>query len=100
MAVHQLGTHILPALGIPCPTFAFNSPTFPVFAKCTLKLAFEALPATPHNALKDPERHKNGILTDRGNAGDRQSMSIAESLKMSAMNRYFLHSASKAGPNL
>ena len=83
-----------------CLTLAFNSPTLPFFAKCTLRLVLDAPAATPHRARSDPERHSSASLAVRGNAGDRQSISIAESLKMSARNRYFLHSASSAGPNL
>ena len=71
---------------------AFRSPIFPDFAKCALKVAFELPAATPHKALRTPESVRIPIRTGFGNAGDRQSNIMAESLNTSAANLYILHS--------
>ena len=72
--------HTPASVGIGCLTFAFNSPTFPLFAKCTLKLAFVAPPATPHRALSDPERHKSATRIDPGKIGEQKSRTMPRSL--------------------
>lgn len=89
---------VLSPLGVPRQTFAFSSPTLPDVAKCTLRLAFVAPPATPHRALSDPERHRRHTRTAPGNTGDRRSSIRPRSLNISARNRYFLQSASSAIP--
>ena len=79
---------------------AFSSPKFPHLAKCALKLAFALPAATPHKALKMLDALNNSTLGLRGRTGDKQSRSIAASLKMSAASRYILHSGSRAVPSL
>ena len=77
---------------------AFSSPRFPHRAKCALRLALELPAATPHrarNALEKLKRITRGAL---GRVGDRQSSTMAASLKMSAANRYILHSCSSETP--
>jgi hypothetical protein len=79
---------------------ALSSPRFPRFAKCADKLAF-ALPAhTPHSDRSTLDRDNIKTLAALGNAGDRQSRIMAESLNMSAARRYILHSGSSAVPSL
>ena len=79
---------------------AFNSPRFPFFAKCALKLAF-ALPAhTPQSERSTLEKLSSSTRAGFGNAGDKQSRTMAVSLSTSAANRYILHSGSSAVPNL
>jgi hypothetical protein len=56
--------------------------------------------ATPHRLLSTLERLNNTTLVDLGNAGDKQSKSIAASLKISAASRYILHSGSREVPSL
>ena len=78
---------------------ALTSPKFPFRAKCALKLAL-ALPAhTPHSARSTLEQLSTATRSGFGNAGDRQSITMAVSLKMSAARRYILHSGSRAVPS-
>lgn len=79
---------------------AFNSPRFPHFAKCALRLAFELPAATPHKALRILEKLSRTTLRGLGKAGERQSRIMAASLKTSAANRYILHSGSRVVPSL
>jgi hypothetical protein len=66
---------------------AFTSPKFPLLAKCLLKLAF-ALPAqTPHSARNALEKPRTNTRIGFGSAGDKQSSTMAVSLKMSASRR-------------
>lgn len=78
---------------------AFNSPKFPPLAKCPLKLAF-ALPAdTPQRLLSTLPPASTATLTLLlVKNGERQSSSMAKSLKTSAARRYRLHSGSRARP--
>jgi len=78
---------------------AFTSPKLPLRAKCALRLAL-ALPAqTPQSALSTLEKLSTTTRSGFGNAGLRQSMTMAVSLKMSAASRYILHSGSRAVPS-
>lgn len=78
---------------------AFSSPRLPHFAKCALKLALDDPAATPHKALSTLELLNSRTLGPWGKAGERQSKSIAASLKTSAAKRYILHSGSRAVPS-
>jgi hypothetical protein len=79
---------------------AFNSPRFPFLAKCALRLAL-ALPAhTPHSERSTLEKPRTRTRNGFGNAGDKQSSTMAVSLKTSAAKRYILHSGSSAVPSL
>ena len=78
---------------------ALTSPKFPIRAKCCDKLAL-ALPAhTPHKLLNTALTLSTATLSGFANAGDRQSSTIAVSLKISASRRYILHSGSNAVPS-
>jgi hypothetical protein len=78
---------------------ALTSPKFPFRAKCALKLAL-ALPAhTPQSARSTLERLNTMTRSGFGNAGLRQSITIAVSFKTSAARRYILHSGSRAVPS-
>jgi hypothetical protein len=78
---------------------ALTSPRFPLRAKCALRLAL-ALPAqTPQSALSTLEKLSTTTRSGFGNAGLRQSMTMAVSLKISAARRYILHSGSRAVPS-
>jgi hypothetical protein len=79
---------------------AFNSPKFPFFAKCALRLALELPAHTPHRERRTLENDKMSTLAALGKTGDRQSRIMAVSLKMSAANRYILHSGSNDVPSL
>ena len=48
------------------------------------------------DAYKTLEKLKSKTLGPLGNAGDKQSNTMAVSLKISAASRYILHSGSKA----
>ena len=79
---------------------AFSSPRLPHFAKWALRLALELPAATPHKARRMLEKLNRITLGIFDSAGDRQSSTIAVSLKMSAAKRYILHSGSRAVPSL
>lgn len=79
---------------------AFSSPRLPHFAKWALRLALELPAATPHKARRMLEKLSRITLGTFDSAGDKQSSTIAVSLKMSAAKRYILHSGSKAVPSL
>ena len=78
---------------------ALTSARFPHLAKCALKLAFAAPPATPHNALNTPAALNTLTrIIPLGTPGLTQSSTIATSLNTSAASRYRLHSGSRAVP--
>jgi hypothetical protein len=79
---------------------AFSSPKFPCVAKWALRDAFELPAATPHKLRSTLEQLSKTTLDALGSAGDKQSRIIAESLNMSAANRYILHSGSSDVPSL
>jgi hypothetical protein len=56
--------------------------------------------ATPQSDRSILERLSKATLEAFGSAGERQSKSIAASLKMSAARRYILHSGSSDVPSL
>lgn len=79
---------------------ALSSPKFPRLAKWADKLAFDDPAHTPHNDRRTLENDKTTTLTGLGNAGDRQSRTIAVSLRISAASLYILHSGSSDVPSL
>jgi hypothetical protein len=79
---------------------AFNSPKFPCVAKWALSEALELPAATPQSERSTLETLNNATLEALGRAGERQSRSIAASLKISAAKRYILHSGSRDVPSL
>ena len=78
---------------------AFNSPRLPHVAKWALKLAFELPAATPQSDLRTLEKLSIITLNALGNAGEKQSTTIAVSLKTSAASLYDLHSGSSDVPS-
>ena len=68
------------------PTAA-KSATFPFFAKCKLRLAFELPAAIPQSARKTLLPLSKMTLWVVGRAGERQSSSMAQSLNTSAARR-------------
>lgn len=81
---------------------AFTSPKLPLplRAKWPDRLALVAPAHTPHSARNALDPASTATLIEAGNAGDRQSRTMAVSLKTSAARRYILHSGSSAVPSL
>lgn len=85
--------------GIKVKLTALTSPKFPALAKCALRLALELPAQTPHSARKQLPTLQIATRIGLGKMGDRTSSTMDESLKMSAANRYILHSGSSAVPS-